>query len=504
MRTLYPYQAEALQRVNTAIMDRTSRVLLQLPTGAGKTVIAAAFIRDMLARRKRVAFCVSRTALIGQTFERFLENGLTDDQMGVIWADQTTDRDWTPVKICSAQTLERRERPDVDVVVIDEAHELRDFYRRWMTDPAASHVRFLGLTATPWAKGLGLYFDELIKPVSMQELIGQGALSKFRVFAPSHPDLSGIKTVAGDYHEGQLSERMSQATIVADVVQTWLERANGQPTICFAVSRAHAAALQMQFESCGVSCGYVDAFTPHEDRKRLADQFASGAIKVVCNVGVLTTGVDWDVRCLILARPTKSEMLFVQMVGRALRTAEGKDSALILDHSDTHLRLGMVTDIDYPDLDETRPGQSGSQPRKRKDEIPLPKECKACAALIPAGVRQCLECGEMLKPQSRVEVVAGELVEIYADGSQKRLMTATEVCRNMPRQDVYRQLKWIQEERGFKPGWTYHSYLDLFGVKPSFNQYMAPMPPSDSVRAFVRSKFIRYAKASEGQRHAAH
>ena len=494
MRTLYPYQQEALDQVNQSYLIGSRRVLLQAPTGSGKTVIAATFIRDLVAQRKRVAFCVSRTALISQTFARFQENGLTDAQMGIIWADQTTDRDWCPVKICSAQTLERRQLPDVDVVVIDEAHELREVYRRWMTEH--DRVQFLGLTATPWSKGLGLYFDKLVRSTTSADLIAQGALSKFRVFAPSHPDLAGIKTVAGDYHEGELSDRMTQATLVADVVQTWLERAGGQPTICFAVTRAHAAALQLQFEANGVPCGYVDCYTSQEDRTTLAENFASGAIKVVCNVGVLTTGIDWDVRCLILARPTKSEILFVQMVGRALRTAPGKDSALILDHSDTHLRLGMVTDIDYPDLDVTKPGQSASQARKRKDDIALPKECKACSALIPAGQRQCLECGEVLKPNSRVEIVQGELIEIFADGSRKHLMSATEVCRSMPKQDVFRQLKWIQEERGFKSGWVFHTYRDLYGVGPSFNQSIQPMRPTDSVLAFVRSKFIRYAKAT--------
>jgi DNA repair protein RadD len=224
--------------------------------------------------------------------------------------------------------------------LIDEAHKWFDFYRKWMLDPAWADVPIIGLSATPWTRGLGSYYDELIIAATTQDLIDTGYLSKFKVFAPGHPDLKGVRTAGGDYQIDDLEKAMNRHPLVADIVQTWLKNGIGRPTLCFAVNRLHAAHIQHQFEAAGIRAGYIDCETPANERKEIRNKFASGELQVVCNVGVLTMGIDWDVRCIILARPTKSEILFVQIIGRGLRPAEGKDHCLILDHSDTHLRLG--------------------------------------------------------------------------------------------------------------------------------------------------------------------
>ena len=293
-----------------------------------------------------------------------------------------------PIQIASVQTLQRREIPPADLVMIDEAHRWYDFYGEWLKDPAWAHVPFIGLSATPWTRGLGRYFDKLIVAATTNELIDAGYLAKFKVFAPASPNLAGVRTVAGDYHEGDLSDAMDKANLVADVVTTWLERGQNRPTLCFAVNRAHAKHLEMQFESAGVAAGYIDAFTPRAERLEIAEHFHAGRIKVVCNVGCLTTGIDWDVRCILLARPTKSEMLFVQMIGRGLRTADGKDDCLILDHSDNHIRLGFVTDIYHDELDDGRERQK-AQPKQA--EV-LPKKCPKCSFLKPPKLLACPCC----------------------------------------------------------------------------------------------------------------
>jgi DNA repair protein RadD len=185
--------------------------------------------------------------------------------------------------------------------------------------------------------GLGKLYDDLLIPTTTAELIAKGFLSPFKVYAPSHPDLRGVKTVAGDYHEGQLSTVMSEAKLTADIVKTWLEKGEDRPTLAFCVDFAHARKLRDQFEAAGVSCGYVDAFTSRLERNEIAEKFRARLYQVVCSVGTLTTGIDWDVRCIILARPTKSEIRYVQIIGRGLRTALGKTECLILDHSDSTL-----------------------------------------------------------------------------------------------------------------------------------------------------------------------
>jgi DNA repair protein RadD len=192
---------------------------------------------------------------------------------------------------------------------------------------------------------LGRLYQDLIIAATMQDLIDLGYLSKFRVFAPAHPDLKGVRTVAGDYHEGDLGSAMDKRPLVADIVSTWLKLGRGRPTLCFAVNRVHAQHIRDKFEEAGVRAGYVDCFSTPSERIQVRSRFASGEFQVVCNVGVLTMGVDWDARCIILARRTKSEMFFVQIIGRRLRPAADKDHCLILDHSDTTSRLGFVTDF---------------------------------------------------------------------------------------------------------------------------------------------------------------
>jgi DNA repair protein RadD len=495
MTTLFPlhaHQQRAIDLLRASLLDGHRRPLLQAPTGAGKTVIAAHLVAMMRDKAKRVCFVVPSLSLIDQTFERFVANGLPAADMGVMQGNHPWRRPGAPVQIATAQTLARRDLPDSDVVIVDEAHVRHTIIPDWMaSDPKRW---FIGLSATPWAKGLGKLYDDLIKPTSTAELIAGGFLSPFRVFAPSHPDLSGIKTVAGDYHEGELGERMSDAKLIGDIVDTWLIKGRGRPTLAFCVTRAHAKTLQERFEAVGIACGYCDANTPREEREQIGKDLAAGRLEIVVNVGTLTTGVDWDVRCIVLARPTKSEMLFVQIVGRGLRTAEGKDHCLILDHSDTHLRLGMVTDIDHDALDDGTP--EAKKDRERKPKVALPKECPACAALIPALVSECPCCGAAAPKPKGPREADGDLVEITAGGSKVPAGSVTATLRKFPRHELHGMLCAVALARGKKPGWAAHTYRDIHGVFPRA-KWAAPVDPDPLVLSYVRYKAIRWAKARE-------
>ena len=296
-----------------------------------------------------------------------------------------------PVQVASMQTLQRRRLPPADIVIIDEAHRWFRFLGDWMNMPEWQRVPFVGLSATPWTKGLGKHYDHLIVAATTAELIEKGFLSPFRAYAPAHPDLSGVEIVAGDFHEGQLAEAMSQPGLVADTVTTWLRLGEDRPTLCFAVDRAHARKLADEFEAAGIPTGYVDALTPADERERIGRRLREGQIKVVCNVYCLTTGVDWDVRCIILARPTKSEILYTQIIGRGLRIAEGKTDCLILDHSDSTLRLGFRHR--HPPRDARRREAQEVWRCAKGKPPPLPKECpsarflsrRACTSARAAG-----------------------------------------------------------------------------------------------------------------------
>jgi DNA repair protein RadD len=482
---LRPQQQSLLEKIDLAIAAGCLHLIAQLPTGGGKTKVAATKTIQMREEGKRVLFTVPALELVDQTVERFYAQGIRD--LGVIQSDHEMTNWSRPVQIASVQTLMRRNLPPVDLVFVDEAHRWFEAYGEWLKGPW-SHIPVIGLSATPWTRGLGKYFDQLIVGATTAELIDAGYLSRFRVFAPASPDLSKVRTLAGDYHEGDLSQAMDQSSLVADVVDTWLMRGKGRPTLCFAVDRVHAKHLQQKFLEAGITAEYVDAFTPKVERKAITERFGKGEIDVVCNVGVLTTGVDWvNVSCIVLARPTKSKMLFVQMVGRGLRTADGKENCLILDHSDNHIRLGFVTDVHHEKLDEGRERQK-AQPKPKES---LPKKCPSCTFLKPPKTLVCPACG--FKPEPKCEVVNkdGELVEFSARGVRKQTKSADRIA-------FYRELKYFAAIRDYKAGWVAHKYKEKFGDWPKGLDHWSSITPTPATLGWIRSKQIAYAKATKG------
>src|SRR5262245_13227438 len=473
---LRPYQGDAIAKVEAAIEQGIRRIMLMAATGSGKTLIASSIVANLQNQNRPAIFTVPALELIDQTLEKFHAAGVYD--VGIIQANHWLTDSSRPIQIASVQTLLRRDIPPADLVFIDEAHRWYDFYRRWMLDLEWANVPFVGLTATPWTKGLGAYYERLIIAATTQDLIDQGYLSNFKVFAPAHPDLNNVRTLAGDYQEDDLAAVMNKQPLIANIVETWIKHGASRPTLCFCVDRAHAKHVQKMFLEAGVSAGYIDCETKAEERKQIRNKFASGEYQVVCNVGVLTTGVDWDVRCIILARPTKSEILFVQIIGRGLRPAPGKDHCLILDHSDTTSRLGFVTDIHHNELNDGRTRVATTK------GVRLPKECPRCACLRPAGTNKCPNCWFEAKPVDKVFVADGELHEL----NQNEKPT-------FDKADVYAQFKGLALERGYKPGFAWYKYKEFFGEEPRGLAHIEPRLPSKTIRNWVLSKHIAYAKA---------
>ena len=486
---LWDHQSESLKALRQTVIQGVYRIVLQAPTGAGKTKIAAEIVHGAQRKKNWLAFVVSQISLIDQTLESFAEEGIKD--IGVIQADHR-QTDWSmPVQICSIQTLASREAyPQARTVIFDEVHVLHAHHKQWLKDPDWQSVPFIGLSATPWTKGLGKYFDTLLVAATTQELIDKGLLSKFKVFATGHPDLTGVKIVAGDYHEGQLSEAMMRGSLVADIVETWKKRWGKDKTFIFAVDCAHAQALQARFNEAGIACAYQDAKTTTKERKEIKRQFHAGEIKAIANVGTLTIGVDYDVRCLVLARPTKSEMLYVQIVGRALRNAPGKDYAIILDHSDTTERLGFVTDIHHERLDMGKPPEKPKGLQLRK---PMPHPCPVCDCMLPRVAGKCTNCGHNVqKSVSGLVERDGELFEIVP-GSRVKPQKA----RDFSLQEKARflaGLKYYGIERGYKAGWAANQYRNKFSVWPAHEiEHVPAQPPTMEVRQWIRSGQIRWA-----------
>jgi len=210
---LRDYQISAIESLRSSLATGHKRPVVALPTGAGKTVIAASIIRMAREKNRRVAFVVPSLTLIDQTVARFESNGIWE--IGVMQAMHEMTDPNMPVQVCSIQTLARRKVPDVDIVIVDECHVQFKFLIEWMGREEWKSIPFVGLSATPWARGMGKVWDDLIIATTTEELIRIGHLSPFRCYAPAHPDLSGVKTVAGDFDLKGLSEAMQRGALVA-------------------------------------------------------------------------------------------------------------------------------------------------------------------------------------------------------------------------------------------------------------------------------------------------
>lgn len=479
-RLLRPHQIKAIDGLRNSLAQGNRRVVLQSATGFGKTLTAAKIIESALAKNRKILFTVPLLSLVDQTVSEFTKEGI--GHIGVIQANHPRTDATAPVQIASVQTLARRDIAlDFDLVIIDECHlTFQIVYDLMDKMPRAV---FVGLSATPWAKGMGLRWQDMIQPITLGELIETGYLSKFTAYAPDVPDLSGVKTLAGDYAEDDTARVMAGEALMASVVRTWLEKGENRPTLLFGVNRAHAKQLQEQFIAAGVSAGYCDANVDMVERHHLGRQFRNGDVRVACSVRTLTTGIDWPVSCIIDAAPTKSEMLHVQKIGRGLRINPGTEDLIILDHAGNSLRLGLVTDIHHLTLDTSKKGEKAD--RKPKAEK-LPKECANCAALT--AERICPFCGNERKPMSGVDTVEGELVVLGA--GKARIYTMGE------KQQWWSMSLWLARERGKTRSFSLAMYKSRFGVWPrSMSDDM--IPADQEFMNYVKSRQISWAKGKK-------
>jgi DNA repair protein RadD len=490
-RPLWPHQERTLAELRTRMLAGCSRIVIQLPTGAGKTRLAAEIIKGALAKGKRVAFLVPRISLVDQTLAAFAAEGLIDC-IGILQADHPGFDPDQPIQIISTQTLSRRKRPLADLIIIDEAHLLFKAVAQWIEDPDQKHVKFIALSATPWSAGLGrLYTGGLIVGATISELIDVKVLTPFRAYAPSEPDLAGVRTVAGDFHEGELADRCNTAKLVGDIVDEKLKRGEDRPTLCFAINCAHAQHIQQRFLEVGVACEYIDAFVDRRERKAIFDRFRLGETKIISSVATLEIGIDLPTcSCIIDARPTKSRMAFVQRIGRGLRVSPGKTDCVILDHAGNHVRLGMVTDIHQSVLDSGTKAENGKQREAKERGKPLPKLCDECKAVIPPKATECPGCGAPVLTRTAVEHEDGELVELSAHRSGKVEATIAEKAI------FHAELRGLAAARGYADGWISHKFKERFGTWPNDPRIRSGpvLSPSLQTRNWIISRQIAFAK----------
>lgn len=344
------------------------------PTGAGKTVIAAEMIRRASEKGSTIYFLAHRTELIDQCSEKLSMSGV---KHSTIVASGRGFDSRNPVQVASKDTLHswfRRGRlPDESpsLVVVDECHRsvaktYSDIMNAW------SQSRIVGLTATPYrgdGKGLGREYDAIVVVAQIHELIRDGALVKPRIFVGDPPDLAGVRTRGGDYMEKDLGEALNTPTLVGNVVDSWLKHAADRPTIVFAATIAHSLALTERFQAIGIRAEHADGSFKPEERARIVADFRAGKIQVLSNCQLFTEGFDATAcSAVVLARPTKSTGLYLQMAGRALRPHPGKSDCVVVDLAGAYHQHGHVAEPRSFSLEDDK-AAIGAATAKQKEEF---------------------------------------------------------------------------------------------------------------------------------------
>lgn len=494
--TLRPYQSLAVQNLRRALAGGIVREMLCSPTGSGKTEIGMALVRGARSKGKRVIFLCNRVHLVEQTARRFKKAGIDH---GVIQGANTT-RVYESVLVGSIQTVARRGMPEVDLILIDEAHTVAGSKEYRAVIAAAKGTPVIGLSATPYARGLGKHYDELGGPLfehmtvaaTIPDLIEAGYLVDCDVYAPSEPDMTGIKQARNafgdmDYTDADVGRAANKPELVGDIVTHWLRLARDTPTVCFAANIAHSKHIVERFHAAGVSAEHIDCYTEADERRAILARVETGETMVISNVGILAEGWDFPAcRTLILARPTRSLIRYIQMAGRVLRPHASKDRALILDHSGSVTRLGFPTEEFPLELDDGSPkdARSGGQEEREK---PLPKACPSCSYV--KTVHKCPVCGFEPERRANVDVRAGDLVQVMKKTNAPK----------MEKQDFYSQLLCVASSKNYKPGWVANKYREYFGVWPRGMEDVMAREVSPEVSGFLKHLQIRDAKAKGGK-----
>jgi DNA repair protein RadD len=442
--TLRPYQADAVHQIREAYRVEGHRsVLFVLPTGGGKTVVFSHIAEQAARKGNRICILVHRQELLRQASASLSGLGV---RHGLISPRHAMDLS-AHVQVASVQTVARRlhKLPQslFQLLVIDEAHHSNaGTWAKVITHFTSARV--LGVTATPCrtdGRGLGEWYSHMVLGPTPAELTAGGYLAPARVLAPPGPSLAGLRRRMGDYDMNQAGQMLQTGQAMGDCLAHYRQHLNGQTAIAFCCSVAHAQAVAELFARNGVAAASIDGTMDGPTRERLLSDLGAGRLKVLTSCSLIGEGVDVpSVTGCILLRPTQSEALHLQMIGRCLRPQPGK-TAVVLDHVGNYQRLGHHL--------EERPWTLEGTPKRDRDAAPSVKICPRCFSCMPSRRPVCSECGHQFVPERReLQHVPGELVELQQ----------VERRREQAQAATLEELIAIGKRRGMKSphGWARH------------------------------------------------
>lgn len=464
MYSLYPFQQKAVDEIRGAYQNKFEAPLFVGPTGSGKTVIFSHIAESAVSRQKKVLILTHRYELLKQTSKALSENRIMH---GLINPKFKPNR-LAPIQVASVQALNNRLAEvdrDFDLIIIDEAHHATaDSWRDVVSSMPNS--KLLGVTATPTrsdGQGLGKrgggLFDTMVMGPQIGELINQGYLKKFKVFGSGNIlDLSGVKKVRGEYHSGQLEEKLNRRSITGNAVHEYGRICPGVPAIVFCISLKHCQEVAAEFCEKGWRFAAIDGKMSEKQRTGLIEGLANGTYDGLCSCELISEGTDIPaVGAAICLRPTMSVVLWLQMCGRAGRLFAGQEFAYILDHANNVFRHGLPDEDRAWTLDSQyiyEPNTGGTESRSKIIQ------CKNCNALVMRA-SHCSHCEVAMIITKPLIVINGFLTEILPEDKEK----IERVREAEAGQTDFKPLSYFQElavHNNYKMGWAHHRYKAQF------------------------------------------
>ena len=517
---LRPYQTDLIHQVLQANKQGNRRICLVSPTGSGKTVVAAALIQHFTDRGLRVMFQVDRDCLIGQTRSKLWDVGYRDQrQLGFIKAGMPENYT-AKLQIASQQTLIRRNwwrKRHFDVIFFDECHTTAFGKAAQQTREHFPKALYIGLTATPMRmkkdEGLSDHFNLCIAAPVPHKLTAMGYLAPMDYYSlpPTFIDLSRVRITGGDFDSGDLGIACSHPQSIERCFEEYQKHGQGQSALIFAATVAHAEALADRFNQGGVTTEVVTSKTSAEIRRKLYTAFKKGEIQALSSVNCISTGFDVPNAVVgIVARPTKSEGLWYQMVGRLMRPAPGKEKGIILDIAGNTWRFGIPDQIEAYELDFSQVTGTGAVPFKTCESCGLlnfisAKVCKGCGSSFPIAPKKPVttdlvlfqkgEAAESPEPEGQTQEKTKEealrLAHQALASAEKRFgvnhtVTTTrldelaQLYKSMGRYEgavpLYKRLLAIHEQKlGINHPDTVNSLETLVGLYKSTGRYKAAL-----------------------------
>jgi len=453
------------------------------------TEIAIAMLEAARKKGSRAAMILDRIVLCDQTSKR-LDKYSVDH--GVLQAGHWRYRPYEPIQVCSAQTLEKRGTfPGLDLLVIDECHAQRRQTIEFIKNNP--QIKVVGLSASPFTKGLADTYSNVVSPITTKQLVDQGSLVPLRVFIAKEIDMTGAKKQMGEWSQADATERGIK--IVGDVVNEWAKKTReifGKPekTIVFAAGVAHGAELASKFQAQGynfVSLSYKD---DEEWKRNVIDDFSKPDSKIIGLIAcdILTKGFDNEyVKIGVSARPfSKSFSSHVQQMGRVMRANQSdpllKPYAVWLDHSGNYIRFKE----DWDELFESGVAklEDGKEKTKKEPTERLKKEskCACCGALWISGNDTCYNCGHVREKINMVMQIEGEMKELTGNITKES------------KQGFWNQMVWLMRYNGWSKGRASHTYRDKFGVWPKGLNDNSPQMIEPATKRFIDRKMREFLK----------